>query len=83
MTTTLTPLVDNHRNTEALDTFRALMPHSDLDDDARPKVGEVGLTKAVQDVLMRGGGTPRERSHVAVGLIEAKVRRAYKLEDAA
>lgn len=70
------------RSARARRTVDRLAPHSDHGDPNRPKVGEVGLGKAVRDVLLKGGGTPAERAHVAVGLIEAKVRKAYRMEAA-
>jgi hypothetical protein len=73
------PAVARTSNLAMGKTVAAAMEVTDQGDPNRPKIGEVGLTKAVQDVLLRGGGQPSERAHVAVGLIEAKVRRAYKV----
>ena len=45
-----------------------------------PKIGEKEIAREVQAVLRNGGGTNTERAHVAVGLIEARIRRAYEID---
>lgn len=59
---------------------RRIAPSSDRADKDRPKIGEKTLTKAVQELLRHGGGTPAERADVATGLIRHKVERAYRLD---